>query len=79
MAVTIPSELTSMQEQILSAIQNYWDAHGRPPKIRELERSLGVHYFTIKSQLWTLRAKGLVNFTDGRLRSVRLLKPQLAS
>jgi SOS-response transcriptional repressor LexA len=79
MTFEIQDNLTDIQRKIVLAIADYWDAHDRSPSNKELEQALGIHYFTLKSHLWTLKAKGVIDFTDGRLRTLRLLKPLIAS
>lgn len=61
------------QDEILQAIRQHITEHGHAPTIRELKERLGVaSTSTVYHHLSTLKERGLVTWTKGHNRTLRL-------
>lgn len=62
------------QRQILEFIQQFIQAKGYAPTLRQIARSIGVSSLaTVHEHLATLEAKGLIKKQHGRIRSIELV------
>lgn len=56
---------------VLVAVQEFWDANGFPPSLRELQAVLGyASPSSVHAQLVRLQADGLVVWRQGRIRTL---------
>lgn len=63
---------TDRQQAYLQAIEEHWRLHGVAPTYRELGLRLGVWAPAVCEMLGILRARGLVQKTQGAARTLRL-------
>ncbi|MCG8419579.1 MAG: transcriptional repressor LexA [Proteobacteria bacterium] len=63
--------LTTKQRLVLQAIQDYWNEHGVPPTLADLEGMLGVRRSTVHQHLQALKKKGYLDHTEGTRRTWR--------
>ncbi len=66
---------TPLQCQYLAFIHNYTLIHRQPPAERDMELFFGVTPPAVHSMVLTLEARGLVERTPGKPRSLRVLLP----
>ena len=67
-------KLTKRQEEILNFLKTYIVAHGYPPTVREIGKSLGVSSpATIHAHLNNLEAKGFIKKEETKNRAIELL------
>jgi DNA-directed RNA polymerase specialized sigma subunit len=71
------TELNEKRRAVHQAIQELTkvDPLKRPPTQRELARELGISQARVYQHLVALKELGLVNWTPGEGRSLRILKP----
>lgn len=70
------TEPSDRQAQVISAIREFTATYGYPPSIRELCALLGVGSTNaVKTLLDVLRRKKLVDWIDGKSRTIRLTAP----
>ncbi len=70
------SNLTPKQQKICAFIRDFSRAYGYPPTVREIGDSVGVRSpSTVKFHLNNLRAAGVVQWEDGKPRSLTLTEP----
>lgn len=71
---------THQKQQICTFIQTFSQEHGYPPTVREIGKSLGMRSpSTVKFHLDKLRADGLLQWEDGKPRSLVLTRTGEAS
>lgn len=71
--------LTRRQQEILTFIQRYGDAHGYPPSVREIGQALGLtSSSTVHSHLSALEKKGYVRRDPSKPRALEILKDEHA-
>lgn len=69
--------LTRRQQEILTFIQRYTDAHGYPPSVREIGQALGLtSSSTVHSHLSALEKKGYVRRDPSKPRALEILKDE---
>jgi Mn-dependent DtxR family transcriptional regulator len=68
-------KFTPLQGQYLAFIQTYTLIHRQPPAERDMEFFFGVTPPSVHSMVLTLEARGLVERTPGKPRSLRVLLP----
>lgn len=69
--------LTRRQEEILTFIQRYADAHGYPPSVREIGQALGLtSSSTVHSHLSALEKKGYLRRDPSKPRALEILKDE---
>jgi SOS-response transcriptional repressor LexA len=67
--------MNGKQHALMSAIDEYWRAHGYAPSVRELVAACGLSSTAVcRHNLRALREDGWIDFTDGIPRTVRVLK-----
>jgi repressor LexA len=67
------SGLTAVQRKVLATIKDFIDQHQYPPTIEELRTRLDLASLSsVYHHLRTLQAKGLITWTPGRYRTLRL-------
>lgn len=62
----------AQRDQILRSIQSSMRSHAKPPSVRELAEDCGVGVATMHSYLKRLAEEGVVEWRQGRHRSLRL-------
>lgn len=68
--------LTKRQREVLRAIDRLTAKRGKPPSFRELANQLGISSINgIQCHLRSLRSKGLVDWDEGRSRTLRRATP----
>lgn len=65
---------TKRQTQVLAAVMFLTDDRGFPPTIREVAARLKTLPSNVHQILARLRASGLVDWEDGKLRTLRVVK-----
>jgi repressor LexA len=66
------------QRQILDYIQQYIQANGTAPTLRQIAEAIGVSSLaTVHEHLETLQEKGLIKRKTGKTRSIELVNPQV--
>jgi repressor LexA len=69
--------LTRRQQEILTFIQRYTDAHGYPPSVREIGQALGLtSSSTVHSHLSALEKKGFLRRDPSKPRALEILKDE---
>lgn len=69
--------LTEVQQQLYDWLVDYIKQNQHSPSIRQMMRAMGLRSpAPIQSRLEHLRAKGYIDWTEGRARTIRILKPQ---
>lgn len=69
--------LTRRQQEILTFIQRYGDAHSYPPSVREIGQALGLtSSSTVHSHLSALEKKGYVRRDPSKPRALEILKDE---
>lgn len=69
--------LTEVQQQLFDWLVDYIKENQHSPSIRQMMRAMGLKSpAPIQSRLEHLRAKGYIDWTEGRARTIRILKPQ---
>ena len=69
--------LTRRQQEILTFIQRYTDAHGYPPSVREIGQALGLtSSSTVHSHLSALEKKGYLRRDPSKPGALEILKDE---
>lgn len=69
--------LTEVQQQLYDWLVEYIRENQHSPSIRQMMRAMGLKSpAPIQSRLEHLRTKGYIDWTEGRARTIRILKPQ---
>jgi repressor LexA len=69
--------LTEVQQQLFNWLVDYIKQNQHSPSIRQMMRAMNLKSpAPIQSRLEHLRAKGYIDWTDGRARTIRVLKAQ---
>lgn len=69
--------LTRRQQEILTFIQRYTEAHGYPPSVREIGQALGLtSSSTVHSHLSALEKKGYLRRDPSKPRALEVLKDE---
>ncbi len=69
--------LTEVQQQLYDWLIQYIKENQHSPSIRQMMRAMGLRSpAPIQSRLEHLRTKGYIDWTEGRARTLRILKPQ---
>jgi repressor LexA len=69
--------LTEAQQQLFDWLVDYIKQNQHSPSIRQMMRAMGLKSpAPIQSRLEHLRAKGHIDWTEGRARTIRVLRPQ---
>lgn len=69
--------LTEVQQQLFNWLVDYIKQNQHSPSIRQMMRAMNLKSpAPIQSRLEHLRAKGYIDWTDGRARTIRVLKSQ---
>jgi len=69
--------LTRRQQEILTFIRRYTDAHGYPPSVREIGQALGLtSSSTVHSHLSALEKKGYLRRDPSKPRALEILKDE---
>jgi repressor LexA len=69
--------LTEVQQQLFDWLVEYIRENQHSPSIRQMMRAMGLRSpAPVQSRLEHLRAKGYIDWTEGRARTIRVLKPQ---
>jgi repressor LexA len=69
--------LTEVQQQLYDWLIDYIKQNQHSPSIRQMMRAMGLRSpAPIQSRLEHLRSKGYIDWTEGRARTIRILKPQ---
>ena len=69
--------LTEVQQQLYDWLIEYIRENQHSPSIRQMMRAMGLRSpAPVQSRLEHLRAKGYIDWTEGRARTIRILKPQ---
>lgn len=70
-------QLTEVQQQLYDWLVEYIRENQHSPSIRQMMRAMGLKSpAPIQSRLEHLRTKGYIDWTEGRARTIRLLKSQ---
>jgi repressor LexA len=71
------ARLTEVQQQLFDWLVDYIKQNQHSPSIRQMMRAMGLKSpAPIQSRLEHLRAKGYIFWTEGRARTIRILRPQ---
>ncbi|MCU0569365.1 MAG: transcriptional repressor LexA [Oculatellaceae cyanobacterium Prado106] len=71
------STLTEVQQQLYDWLVDYIKQNQHSPSIRQMMRAMGLKSpAPVQSRLEHLRAKGYIDWTDGKARTIRILKSQ---
>lgn len=71
------ARLTEVQQQLFDWLVEYIKQNQHSPSIRQMMRAMGLKSpAPIQSRLEHLRAKGYIDWTEGRARTIRILRPQ---
>jgi len=71
------ARLTEVQQQLFDWLVDYIKQNQHSPSIRQMMRAMGLKSpAPIQSRLEHLRAKGCIDWTEGRARTIRILRPQ---
>lgn len=71
------ARLTEVQQQLFDWLVDYIKQNQHSPSIRQMMRAMGLKSpAPIQSRLEHLRAKGYIDWTEGRARTIRVLRPQ---
>lgn len=74
----MPPVIYKRQRQILQYIQQFMQAHGYAPTLRQIADALGVSSLaTVHEHLTALETKGLLKRKTGKTRAIRLTKPEI--
>jgi repressor LexA len=69
--------LTEVQQQLYDWLIDYIKQNQHSPSIRQMMRAMNLRSpAPIQSRLEHLRTKGYIDWTEGRARTIRILKPQ---
>ncbi|HEY9641646.1 MAG TPA: transcriptional repressor LexA [Coleofasciculaceae cyanobacterium] len=69
--------LTEVQQQLYDWLIEYIKQNQHSPSIRQMMRAMNLRSpAPIQSRLEHLRTKGYIDWTEGRARTIRILKPQ---
>ncbi|MBI4782914.1 MAG: repressor LexA [Oscillatoriophycideae cyanobacterium NC_groundwater_1537_Pr4_S-0.65um_50_18] len=69
--------LTEVQQQLYDWLIEYIKLNQHSPSIRQMMRAMNLRSpAPIQSRLDHLRTKGYIDWTEGRARTIRILKPQ---
>jgi repressor LexA len=69
--------LTEVQQQLYDWLVDYIRQHQHSPSIRQMMKAMNLRSpAPIQSRLEHLRAKGYIDWTEGRARTIRVLQPQ---
>lgn len=69
--------LTEVQQQLYDWLIDYIKQNQHSPSIRQMMRAMGLRSpAPIQSRLEHLRSKGYIDWTEGRARTIRVLRPQ---
>jgi len=69
--------LTEVQQQLYDWLIDYIKQNQHSPSIRQMMRAMGLKSpAPVQSRLEHLRTKGYIDWTDGKARTIRILKPQ---
>ncbi|NJR66742.1 MAG: repressor LexA [Leptolyngbyaceae cyanobacterium CRU_2_3] len=69
--------LTEVQQQLYDWLIEYIHQNQHSPSIRQMMRAMNLRSpAPIQSRLEHLRTKGYIDWTEGRARTIRILKPQ---
>lgn len=69
--------LTEVQQQLYDWLVDYIKQNQHSPSIRQMMRAMGLRSpAPIQSRLEHLRNKGYIDWTEGKARTIRVLKPQ---
>ena len=69
--------LTRRQQEILTFVRRYTDAHGYPPSVREIGQALGLtSSSTVHSHLSALEKKGYLRRDPSKPRALEILKDE---
>jgi repressor LexA len=69
--------LTKRQQEILTFVQRYAEAHGYPPSVREIGQALGLtSSSTVHSHLSALEKKGFVRRDPSKPRALEVLRDE---
>jgi repressor LexA len=69
--------LTQVQQELYDWLLQYIRENQHSPSIRQMMRAMGLKSpAPVQSRLEHLRAKGYIDWTEGRARTIRILKPQ---
>jgi repressor LexA len=69
--------LTEVQQQLYDWLVDYIKQNQHSPSIRQMMRAMNLRSpAPIQSRLEHLRSKGYIDWTEGRARTIRVLKPQ---
>jgi len=70
---------TAAENAILRAIADFTEYYGWPPTLRELAADLGMFaHSSVDYHLRRLRDQGLVDWEDGKARTLRVVEPLTA-
>lgn len=71
------ARLTDAQQQLFDWLVEYIKQNQHSPSIRQMMRAMGLRSpAPIQSRLEHLRSKGYIDWTEGRARTIRILRPQ---
>jgi len=74
----MPPVIYKKQKQILEFIQQFIQANGFAPTLRQIADAIGVSSLaTVHEHLKTLESKGLINRGSGRVRAIELANPNI--
>lgn len=64
---------TDRQMAVVAAIAEWLAARGYPPTVRELSRTMGISTNDVFQKLVRLRRDGVVDWDDGKCRTLRIV------
>lgn len=71
--------LTEAQQQLLNWLADYIQRHQHSPSIRQMMKAMNLKSpAPVQSRLEHLRAKGYIDWSSGRARTIRILQPASA-
>ncbi|MGM0882539.1 MAG: LexA repressor [Bacillota bacterium] len=71
------SKLTKRQSEIITFIESFIGQQGRPPMLKEIAAGIGItSKSVVHTHLCKLRDKELVDWNDGEIGTIRLIKSE---
>jgi SOS-response transcriptional repressor LexA len=70
---------TTAQRQLLEVFRSLRDSQGYAPTFREMADEIGVNVGDVSAKMWRLRRDGVVDWHDGKARTIRIVRDSWGS